>query len=131
MLNWCARNSIFRPKLQIVPSGENQIGIRHFRVLNSLSVYILWLSHFDINLFRQSSFPVYHRQCKQNKFLIQNGLYIHASSRFKDVSEREGRFLLFSYFWKYHLQRMCKFTYEMNLEVISKNPKFRFQTPDD
>ena len=38
----------------------------------------------------------YPRQCKQNKFLMQNGGIPYASSRFKEIFASEGRILLFS-----------------------------------
>ena len=53
---------------------------------------------------------------------MQNGLYIHATSRIQGITAREVRFQLFQ--WKRHLERLCKLAYEMNFEVITKNVDF-------
>ena len=79
-----------------------------------MSVFILWFSHFDV-IVKASSFPVYHRQCKQNKFLIQNGLYPMQEADLRIFLLERG--VSCSFYRKYHLERRYKLAYEMNLEV--------------
>ena len=72
-----------------------------------MSLFILLFSRFDVNLFRHRHFRFII------SVLIQNGVKLHASSRFKEVSEREGRFLLFSS--EISLRMTTKLANEMDL----------------
>ena len=96
-------------------SRDNQMTIGHFRVLASLSVFILWFSSFDLNLFRHRHF----------RFIIvsvnKNFLYKMDLTSMQAVDLR--RFLqekCVSCFFhqKYHSERLCKLAREMDLEPI-------------
>ena len=99
-------------------SRDNQMTIGHFRVLASLSVFILWFSSFDLNLFRHRHF----------RFIIvsvhKTNLLYKMDFTYMQVVDL-GRFLQkrgvsCSFNWKYYLERLFKLAHEMYLEVISK-----------
>ena len=63
----------------------------------SMSVFILCFSHFDVNLFRHRHFRlIIVRVTKTNLSTMEHGVNVLAGSLFKEISVREGRFLLFS-----------------------------------
>ena len=79
-------------------------------------MFILWLSHFDVNLFRHRHFRFSQRQCKIEHMVYTKWTVVDLR-RFLQKSGVSR-----SFNWKYyHLERLCKLAHEINLRVINRN----------
>ena len=100
---------------------------------SSLSVFILWFSRFDVNLFRHRHFRFIIVNVHKTNLLYKMDFIYMQLVDLRRFLQKRG--VSCSFYWKYHLERLFKLAHEMYFEVIIVKLliliHIRSQTPGD